>query len=137
MHCSQIRSSLYPKTSYDGVTMLWIQWAEGRGVAPRSGAAPALTLSPTSQCRKEWHVVDNHDIMGVQPMNAGDCILLTMREAAGALTMSKRTLERLMAAREFPQPLRFTSRCVRVPASDVDAYIERQLRRRNAGRAQP
>jgi excisionase family DNA binding protein len=73
--------------------------------------------------------------MAVHAMNHGDTILLTMDEAAGALTMCKRTLERLMAAGEFPQPLRFTARCVRVPASDVDAYIERQLRRRNGGRA--
>jgi len=68
-------------------------------------------------------------------MNAADSILLTMYEAAAALTMSKRTLERLMAAGEFPQPLRFTKRCVRVPASDVDAYLEKAFRRRNAGRA--
>ena len=75
--------------------------------------------------------------MAVHAMNHGDTILLTMHEAAGALTMSKRTLERLMAAKEFPQPLRFTSRCVRVPASDVDAYLEKLFRRRNSGRAQP
>ena len=75
--------------------------------------------------------------MRVLPMNSADCTLLTMPEAAGALTMSKRTLERLMAAGEFPRPLRLTKRCVRVPASDVDAYLEKLIRRRNGGRVQP
>jgi len=68
-------------------------------------------------------------------MTHGDSILLTMHEAAGALTMCKRSLERLMAAGEFPQPLRLTKRCVRVPASDVDAYLEKLYRRRDSGRA--
>jgi len=59
--------------------------------------------------------------------------LHTMPQAAALLTVSKRTLERLIAAGEFPQPVRFTSRCVRVPAADVAAYIERKLAQR--GRA--
>lgn len=68
-------------------------------------------------------------------MRTEDIPLLKMTEAARALTMSKRTLERLMAAGEFPQPVRFTSRCVRVPASDVAAYIEKLIHRRDTGRA--
>lgn len=67
-------------------------------------------------------------------MESGDCILLTKREAAGALRMCVRSLERLMASGEFPQPIRFTKRLVWVPASDVDAYLARQLRLRNMGR---
>lgn len=70
-------------------------------------------------------------------MNHGDTILLTIEEAAGALTVTKRTLYRLIAAGAFPQPIALVPPrgCMRVPASDVDAYIERQLRRRNQGRA--
>jgi excisionase family DNA binding protein len=58
--------------------------------------------------------------------------LLTMPQAAERLTMSKRTLERLMAAHEFPQPVRFTSRMVRVLASDVDAYLVKKVTERRA-----
>lgn len=70
-------------------------------------------------------------------MRTLDTALLTMTEAARALTMSKRTLERLMAAQKFPQPVRFTSRCVRVPESDVVAYLERLMGQRDRRRVQP
>lgn len=79
--------------------------------------------------------VDTHDIMQVHPMRTLDTPLLTMTEAARALTVSKRTLERFMAAGLFPQPVRFTSRCVRVLASDVADYVEQQIRRRDSGRS--
>lgn len=70
-------------------------------------------------------------------MRTLDTPLLTMTEAARALTMCKRTLERLIAAGQFPQPVRFTSRCVRVPESDVVAYLERLMDQRNRRRVQP
>lgn len=74
--------------------------------------------------------------MAPHAMRNEDAKLLTMGQAAALLTMSKRTLERLMAAGQFPQPVRFTSRCVRVPASDVVTYVQGLIAYRDARRVQ-
>lgn len=66
-------------------------------------------------------------------MNYDDCQLYDMREAALGLRVSKRTLERLMAAGEFPKPLKIGGRSL-VPLSDVTAYVEKLIRKRNGGR---
>jgi excisionase family DNA binding protein len=55
-------------------------------------------------------------------------LLITMEQAAQRLAISRRTLERLMAAGEFPSPLKL-GRSARVEAKDVDAYCA-QLRAR-------
>jgi len=48
--------------------------------------------------------------------------LLTIDEAAKRLAISKRTLEREIAAQRFPKPLKI-GRSSRVPESDVQAYV--------------
>ena len=57
--------------------------------------------------------------------------LHTVQEAAALLRVSKRTLERLIAAREFPAPVKVGARSL-VPACDVVTFIERQIQRRAA-----
>ena len=54
--------------------------------------------------------------------DAIDRILLTVPEAAQQLAISKRTLERLIVAREFPPPLRI-GRAARVPPEDIADYL--------------
>jgi len=96
-----------------------------------------LYLIHTSQCRERTLLGKHHlCYSGCYQFRWTDVVafwmhtLHTMAEAAALLTMSKRTLERLIAAKEFPPPVRFTARCVRVPAADVAAYIERKLLQR-------
>jgi excisionase family DNA binding protein len=58
-------------------------------------------------------------------------LLITLEQAAQRLAISRRTLERLMAAGEFPSPLKL-GRSARVEAKDVEAYCA-QLRARRIG----
>jgi excisionase family DNA binding protein len=60
--------------------------------------------------------------------------LLTLKQAASRLAVCRRTLERLIAAREFPPPLKIGN-CSRVPDADVQAYIAKLMRVRAEGRA--
>ena len=53
-------------------------------------------------------------------------LLLTLNQAAQALAISKRTLERLIAGRAFPMPLKI-GRSSRVAYDDITNYLE-QLR---------
>lgn len=106
---------------------------DGFTASAASRNPPAL-LASNIPMPQNSHVIDVHDIMSVLPMNFDDCQLFTMREAAAGLTVSKRTLERLIAAGEFPKPVKL-GRSSRVPASDIAAYIEGLIRRRNSGRA--
>lgn len=55
-------------------------------------------------------------------------ILITMEQAAQRLAISRRTLERLIAAGEFPSPLKL-GRASRLAVEDIDAYCA-QLRSR-------
>lgn len=56
-------------------------------------------------------------------------LLLTLEEAASRLAISKRTLEREIAAQRFPKPLKI-GRASRVPESDVQAYVASLRRER-------
>lgn len=49
--------------------------------------------------------------------------LLTLNETAQRLAICKRTLERLIAAGEFPAPLKI-GRSVRVAESDLQLFLE-------------
>ena len=55
--------------------------------------------------------------------------LLTLPRAAQELSISKRTLERLIAAGKFPAPIRI-GRSLRVPASDLSTYLEKLMAER-------
>lgn len=57
--------------------------------------------------------------------------MMTLAEVAEAMNVTQRHVYRLIAAGEFPQPIR-VGRCVRVPLSEFRAYLERlkQERRR-------
>ena len=57
--------------------------------------------------------------------------LLSMPDAAARLAVSIRTLYRLVALGELAAPVK-VGRASRIPASDVDRYIERLKRRRSA-----
>lgn len=59
--------------------------------------------------------------------------LLTLPEVAARLRVNRRTLERLIAAKEFPLPLKVGSRSL-VPLADLRAYLANlfQLRDRRA-----
>jgi excisionase family DNA binding protein len=55
-------------------------------------------------------------------------ILITLEQAAQRLAISRRTLERLIAAGEFPSPLKL-GRASRLAVEDIDIYCA-QLRAR-------
>jgi len=55
----------------------------------------------------------------LQPMQ-----LITLKLAAELLAVSKRKLYRLIAAKEFPQPIKVGA-ASRVRVSDIEAYINR------------
>jgi excisionase family DNA binding protein len=68
--------------------------------------------------------------MNIAPQNLRERVrLLTLEQAAGALAISKRTLERLIAGGEFPPPLKI-GRSSRVSAEDLDGYLEYLQKRR-------
>jgi predicted DNA-binding transcriptional regulator AlpA len=50
--------------------------------------------------------------------------LLTAGEVAARLSMSTRTLYRLVAAREFPQPVRRGRKWVRWRAGDIQRFLD-------------
>jgi len=55
--------------------------------------------------------------------------LLTLGEAARRLTISRRTLERLISERKFPFPVKI-NRSSRVLLSDLDAYLSKLVQHR-------
>jgi prophage regulatory protein len=50
--------------------------------------------------------------------------LLTAREVAARLSISQRTIYRLMKRKQFPRPVRLGTRHVRWKASDVQRYLD-------------
>jgi excisionase family DNA binding protein len=50
--------------------------------------------------------------------------LLSSRQVAKRLSMSTRTLWRLVAEGKFPQPIRYNRKLVRWRSDDVDRYVE-------------
>ncbi len=56
--------------------------------------------------------------------------LISLDEAAGMLSISRRTIYRLIAAGELPQPVKVGGSS-RMARTDLDRYIDRLLRRRN------
>ena len=57
--------------------------------------------------------------------------LLTLPQAAQDLSISKRTLERLIAAGDFPAPVKI-GRSSRVPRTDLASYLEKICLQRGA-----
>ena len=67
-------------------------------------------------------------MIGTKDNSPGNC-LLTLKQAAELLAISKRTLERQVAVGNFPRPLKI-GRSSRVSMQDVSSYLERlQMRR--------
>ncbi|HVZ65646.1 MAG TPA: helix-turn-helix domain-containing protein [Lacunisphaera sp.] len=64
-------------------------------------------------------------------VSSGALQLLTLPEAAQRLGVCRRSLERLIAAGEFPRPLKVRGSS-RVPSSDVATYVARLLAQRGA-----
>jgi excisionase family DNA binding protein len=50
--------------------------------------------------------------------------LLTSQDVAERLSISVRTLQRMVARGEFPRPIRFSRKWVRWKRSDVDTYLQ-------------
>lgn len=97
-----------------------------RGSRTESGKA----TSPRWQgwpCPHFYHETKMSDVVSLH----GALQLLTMPQAAQRLGISRRSLERLIAADEFPRPLKVGG-ASRVLASDVSAYISRLLAEREA-----
>lgn len=63
------------------------------------------------------------------PATTGDRDLLTLPTAAERLSISKRTLERLIASGAFPHPVKI-GRSSRVPRGDITRYLEQLCRER-------
>jgi excisionase family DNA binding protein len=59
-----------------------------------------------------------------QDPGVGVEVLLTSQQVAEKLSMSVRTLWRLVASGRFPQPIRYNRKLVRWKNSDVMRYIE-------------
>jgi excisionase family DNA binding protein len=49
--------------------------------------------------------------------------LLTGRDVADRLSISIRTLQRMVARGQFPRPIRFSRKWVRWKRSEVDSYL--------------
>lgn len=60
---------------------------------------------------------------------AAPAVVLTPGQVAARLTVSRRTLERLVAAGEFPAPMKI-GRASRFHPGDVAIYLEKLRRRR-------
>jgi excisionase family DNA binding protein len=58
-------------------------------------------------------------------------LLLTLHDAAQRLAVCRRTLERLIAAGEFPRPVKLGA-ASRVPLVDVQSYLAKLMRERGA-----
>ena len=58
------------------------------------------------------------------PSDSAPPALLTLNATARSLSISKRSLERLIAAGTFPVPVKI-GRSSRVPREDIAAYLER------------
>ena len=61
----------------------------------------------------------------------GECRLLKIKEVAELLSVNVRTVWRLIAAGEFPQPIHL-GRSSRVPLQDLIAYIEKLKNQRSS-----
>ena len=73
------------------------------------------------------HSARPHAPSSLPPTGSETRLLLTLGEVALSLSVSKRTLERLIAGGAFPPPLKI-GRSSRVPREDISSYLE-QLRR--------
>jgi len=56
--------------------------------------------------------------------NTNGSLLLTLKQTAQRLAISKRTLERLISGGQFPAPLKI-GRSSRVTVDDVDEFLQR------------
>ena len=55
--------------------------------------------------------------------------MLTLDDVAALLSVSRRTIERLIAGGDLPKPVKIGASS-RMPEDDVQRYIERQMRKR-------
>jgi excisionase family DNA binding protein len=64
-----------------------------------------------------------------------DVQLLTVAEVCEKLGVTDRTFRRMVASKEFPEPIRRNRRWVRVPAQDLAGYLAKLKERRDARNA--
>ena len=64
----------------------------------------------------------------------GETLLLTLKQAAQRLSISKRTLDRLISAGKFPRPLKI-GRASRVLRNDVEKFLAQLTGQRDGGAA--
>lgn len=100
------------------------QGAPARGSRTESGTA---TL-PRWQARSCPHSQHESTMSAV---STGALQLLTLPEVAQRLGVHRRSVERLIAAGEFPRPLKVGA-ATRVPVSDLQAYVARLMAQRGS-----
>lgn len=98
----------------------------GSGTETRSSAFAGTALRP---CR--WRFSLNHETTVPTESVPEVSDLLTLPVAARRLSVCRRSLERLIAAGEFPRPVKVGS-ASRVPVTDLQAYIAKLLANRGA-----
>jgi len=99
-----------------------------RGKPECGGTIDEMTNTPAAAFRR-GHQTSSHGIVMSQPQPEPVNHLLTLGEAAQRLTISRRTLERLIADREFPHPVKI-NRSSRVLLSDLESYLAKLVQRR-------
>lgn len=98
---------------------------ERREAPPRPSLVPYITIPQLLLG------VDGLDTISDLRMETSDTPqLLTLPEAAARLRQSRRTLERLIAAKEFPAPLKIGSRSL-IPLDDLNEYFAKLIAQRN------
>ena len=59
-------------------------------------------------------------------------VLLSTRKVASQLALSERTVLRMIRRGDFPGAFRAGGRAWRIPEADLEAYVEKQQRERQA-----
>ena len=94
----------------------------GSGTETGCSALHGVASGP---CR--WRFSPNHETTVSTTLEASR--LLTLKDTAQRLAVCKRTLERLIAAGEFPRPVKVGG-ATRVPDTDLQAYLAKLLSHR-------
>lgn len=103
-----------------------------RDIKPVSGGTKVGMTNTSAAAFRRGHCILNYGVVMSVPEPAEAQHLLTLNEAARRLTISRRTLERLIAEWKFPHPVKI-NRSSRVLLSDLNAYIAKMAAGRPTG----
>jgi prophage regulatory protein len=68
--------------------------------------------------------------------NKSETRFVTPKAVCGRTSLSRATLDRLVAAGDFPKPIRITDRRLAYKVADVDAWIEARIADAPVGRSE-